>query len=572
MNRAKLVKQIEALNNAPSEDKTAWLLGAADSVEFMKRDALADDIVIWASASHVLIHGVLAPAEKTTPPDFDDLRRMMVFPDASWGIEHVSGGGEPDRVYLSPPLSSPGCKSLVGGEKLIFKRGFEGMNDYVPPIEISQKLVHSLRLHFVAERHAYCKLNDQGDLEDIINIVNITNGWGDRDGTAITIRAEELYEYMVLSGTTLIRKFDFTRTDKNFSSWSNDDRSEEQDASLSYHCGKGAAASFCNGVQVISAPFTYEDVLQKYMNEREGVGRRYVPFIIHDWRNKHIVETSGAPGNLTNYFTKTEGLPFEVSPAFFRPEVLHKYKADPEKYKIENRSISCRGAWHLETYDINSEGQVHSYIIYLSRLPYEEQLYWKSFNEPPKGPISARAIQTDFEGVWSTEYDPLENLKRHVRALDELAPAWWNPRRDGLISVVHLPATDSVAEWADEIHKLDQMLVEGFLPRPLRELITAKGGAFEQPWGSLRLLEEVFVVGGMQAAEAKAAVEPLKRLHALRTPLKGHGALNERKALAAEARAQFGSFRAHFTQLAAGCDTALKRIIDELLPRSDIAG
>lgn len=189
MNRAKLVKQIEALNNAPSDDKTAWLLGAADAVEFMKRDALADDIVIWASASHVLIHGVLAPAEKTTPPDFDDLRRMMVFPDASWGIEHVSGGGEPDRVYLSPPLSSPGCKSLVGGEKLIFKRGFDGMNDYVPPIEISQKLVHSLRLHFVAERHAYCKLNEQGDLEDVINIVNITNAWGDRDGTAITIRA-----------------------------------------------------------------------------------------------------------------------------------------------------------------------------------------------------------------------------------------------------------------------------------------------------------------------------------------------------------------------------------------------
>jgi hypothetical protein len=129
----------------------------------------------------------------------------------------------------------------------------------------------------------------------------------------------------------------------------------------------------------------------------------------------------------------------------------------------------------------------------------------------------------------------------------------------------------AATEWADEIHKLDQMLVEGFQPRPLRELVTAKGGTFEQPWGSLRLLEEMFVAGGMPPADAKGVVEPLKRLHALRTPLKGHGALSDRKALAAEARTEFGSFRAHFTQLAAGCDTALKRIIDELLPGSDIA-
>jgi hypothetical protein len=310
--------------------------------------------------------------------------------------------------------------------------------------------------------------------------------------------------------------------------------------------------------------------MQNYINEREGVSKQYASFLIYDWRNKRMLETSGAPGNLANYFTKSEGLPYEVSPAFFRPEVLQKYKADPEKYSIESRSISCRGAWHLETYDINAEGQVHSYIRYLSHLPYEEQLYWKSFNEPPKGSISARAYQTDFEGVWSTDYDPLENLKRHVRALDELAPAWWNPRRDGLIDVVNLPATNSAAEWADEIHKLDQMLVEGFQPKPLREFITVRGGSFEPPWGSLRLLEEMFIAGGMPATEAKAVLEPLRGLHALRTPLKGHGALNVRKALAAKARTEFGSFRAHFTQLASDCDTALKRIIDELLPGSKI--
>ena len=42
------------------------------------------------------------------------------------------------------------------------------MSNYDAPIELSQKLVHSLGLHFIAERSAYCSLNSEGDLEEII--------------------------------------------------------------------------------------------------------------------------------------------------------------------------------------------------------------------------------------------------------------------------------------------------------------------------------------------------------------------------------------------------------------------
>jgi hypothetical protein len=33
------------------------------------------------------------------------------------------------------------------------------------------------------------------------------------------------------------------------------------------------------------------------------------------------------------------------------------------------------------TFDINDEGQVHTYLRYLRDLPYKGQLYWKAFNE-----------------------------------------------------------------------------------------------------------------------------------------------------------------------------------------------
>ncbi len=58
----------------------------------------------------------------------------------------------------------------------------------------------------------------------------------------------------------------------------------------------------------------------------------------YDWRNKRVTKISTDPAATTNYF-QAEGnaLPFELSPAFFRPEVLLKYKADRDKYTVGER-------------------------------------------------------------------------------------------------------------------------------------------------------------------------------------------------------------------------------------------
>ena len=51
----------------------------------------------------------------------------------------------------------------------------------------------------------------------------------------------------------------------------------------------------------------------------------------HDRKHDRIAEISCAPSALANYFTESD-LPFEITPAFFHPEVLLKYKMDREKY------------------------------------------------------------------------------------------------------------------------------------------------------------------------------------------------------------------------------------------------
>jgi hypothetical protein len=145
-----VLRELEGISRIPEADAGEWLSSAEKSVEFLKQHVQSDRLVLFASMPRVLIHVVLAPLNNLDPPNQDDLTHDFVTPDEAWAIEHASGGGQPDRVYLFPPLA--GSKTLKDGEKLYFSRSFAGSRRN--SIEISQKLVHALDLHFIEERNA----------------------------------------------------------------------------------------------------------------------------------------------------------------------------------------------------------------------------------------------------------------------------------------------------------------------------------------------------------------------------------------------------------------------------------
>ncbi len=558
------IADLKKINEMPSDDSQAWLVGAEDSLNFLKQSSNSDDIVIFASGKCVLIHGVLAPSENLTSPDGEDLQyKNPPMLDDSWAIQKVWGGGEEHRMYLEAPLSST-SKSFQGGEKLIFKRSFMGVSNAPYSIELSQKLIHSLNLHYMPERTAYCRLDSRGDFDDIIKITQL-----DKDSTwdyinVVTIRRKELDTYMALTNTCLVLRFDFTRVRwGNFADWGEIDRYKRDTLDLFYHGGTSSQGSFCNGAFIVRPRMTVNDLVQEWKNEDNSIDRHYATFKIHDRKNDINAETSCAPEFLSNYFQDSE-LPWEISPAFFRPEVLHRFKADSEKYTLEDRSIGCRNAWYLKTYDINEAGQVHTYIGYLADLPYEEQLYWQSFNEWPKASISARAHQTDIVGSWDETYEPLSKLKHTVSLMDGAPPDWWKPRGETLSDAVRYPATDSTKEWADEILALDQFLVEGFLVKPLRAIAMTDGRTIEQSWGSLRVLQEALVARKCTEELAKSLVLPLQKLHTLRTEVRGHATTEKKMKAESEARTNFGTFRAHFIQLVTDCEKALNEILTKL--------
>lgn len=561
-------KDLLAIAAPPAADDGRWMTDAESSVDFLRVNARADEIVIFAIAPMALIVGALAPIGNVTPPDGDDLQNATFFTDATWNIQK-SWSSEGHRVYLEPPFSGRG-RSMAGGEPLVHRRTLRGVQTTRAPSELSEKVVHCLDVYYLPERRAYCRLDKNGDIEDVIRVMAMQLPGSDEVCEVVTILRKDLDAYMALAGMALVLKFDFTRFRPHaFNGWDDRQRFIRDEVDLFFHGGGTANASYVNGAMIVRSQVSVAALEEEWRKEFSGdEEKQYAVFKIYDRKNNREVETSCSPKHIVSYFEKSD-LPWHISPAFFRPEVLHRFKADPEKYTLEERSITCRGAWHLKTYDINEAGQVHTYIGYLADLPYEEQLYWATFNEWPKGPISDRAHKTDILGEWQSDYDPLMSVKSKVRKLDETRPPWWSVRGDAVVDAVLAPATDSPKEWADEILALDQLVVEGFIVTPLRAIARSLGRSPNDSWGSLRVLGEILVGKGCTPDQAKVVMTPLAKLHALRSEIRGHAASAKKEIAIREARTEHGNFRAQFYSLAAGCDEALGVLLEILHGASD---
>ncbi len=460
-----------------------------------------------------------------------------------------------DAVGIESPLANAGSKTLARGEQLVFIRNFEGVPERRRYCEILQRFVHSLGLHYLKARDAWCRLDRHGDIEDIIKVVRINNGDNSESiGKMVLFDRAELLKYSTLTEAVLLRMFDFAYTDPNFTSWNptvQDERTYGDTIRYRYSRNPGAAA-YARGIEIVPFVRSRQAIINEILGRDDS--KQYASFIAVDWKNERIEEISCSPEATANYFKKSDK-PFDTTPAFFRPEVLLKYKGDREKYSLDHRSVGCRGAWYLKTFDINAEGQVHTYLVYLRALPYEEQLHWKQYNEQPKGWISKRAFRTDFQGERSDYYDPLIALKLNLESLDSNVP-WWRLRNQALMDKAHYPVTSSPDEWEDEILHLDQLLVEGFEEKWLR----TRSANPDLRIHSLGLLEECLRQYGFDGERAREILKPLRDLHELRSKVKGHAPGAGAEKLRRNAIEMHGSLREHYWKLAQKCEESLKQI------------
>lgn len=321
----------------PKNSSRDWYGRANESLDFIKDNLEnSEEIMLYAVGKSLYLECVLIPRETADHFNVDEPQNIDIRQDDTWSIERIHDSLNGHQIKLSPPLANSWTEQLKAGEKLVFVRFFNNYHQDEYPIELSQKLVHSLDLYFLPDRSAFCRLTEQGNLEKVIKIYETKVDTGNSIH-AVTILAKYLFKYMAVTNTSLFCRFDATRVNGYDPITSKDGQHKKIHQNHLYFNSFviDQHSSYINGYLIQHSEKTNDDLIVDWTNEFNKE-RQYASFIIYDRKNKKIVECSCNPKYTVNYFTQSE-LPWDISPVFFNPSVLYKYKSDSEKYTLTDR-------------------------------------------------------------------------------------------------------------------------------------------------------------------------------------------------------------------------------------------
>jgi len=567
MNYQKVLEKLNQISKVPKHGTKAygkWV----EQKEFLQflLDTSSGEIPLYISFKETYIYSILLPQNVLKGDYVDDLMEWQCSPDSSWGYGYsFSKKGRPKNISISQPLDSAGSKLLKKATPITFSRHFDGRIERKSYVEVYQQLTHLHDLHFVEEKNAYCRINEDGDIEEVIKIRY------PQDEIIVTIKQDVLDFHMFLAKSVLLRVFDRTICN-DWIGFHEESRQESKfrDQKNEIYAGRGIlfnkdrlpTASWLRGFQIIRNHQPRKKMIA-ILTGKSLEPKKYEKFIALDWKHDRIDECSCDPKKLGNYFIKSDK-PFSTSPAFFKPEVLLKYKQNPEKYTLDQRHITCRNSWDLQTYDINEAGQVHTYLVYLGQLPYSEQLYWKAFNEKPKAGISKRAFKTDFKAEWDLSYEPLSELKKSLENLGKKKSKLWSCANEDLYRQLNYVVSDSLKEWENEIHDLDKLVIEGFNYSYLKKLSKSLE-CYSEELGSIKLLGEILKVKKINETGVNEMINPLEEIHFLRTKFVGHSSGAEANKIREELILKYGDLKSHFRDLLKRTDKAVKLLLEASL-------
>ena len=541
-----LLSQIQELTLEPSDlDAYERWISASDQVALLDDNARTDELIIHASGPHFFVHTVSICKDVLSPLDQEDLLNWSDNPYKSRAF--YDSGHKNAKVQIWESGTSLGSTTSEQTQQLIFMRHFDGLSGEPSYCDVLQEYSHLSDIHWRSEYSSFCRFDENGDFD---HVVSVTLCEDQGEVTLVSFKREPLELYLAASNSVLVRMFDFTLFQLHkFSRWPDQPESLRLENDILFYAQRidPGKAGYVRGIQFVPPSRSDDEIFSiqraKLYEEKEGP---WVEFEVYDFRNNRKTTVSTDPSTTTNYFVAHENsLPYETSPAFFRPEVLSKYKTDREKYVVDEmgRSISCRNVWELRRFDVNEAGQVHAYICYLRDLPYEEQLYWRSFNEPTKDSISKRAFEHDIIGEWSSVPDPLSDLLSVVEKWHHKRVRWWKLRENNLFNHITTPHTSSRDEWAQAFMDLSQLIVEGFVPKAIKHELDTESVAYKKE-GSLILLEKLLVAKSLLPQNKK--LEGLKTTYLIRTKVRAHSGSTQAKTLADDALRSHGTFANHF--------------------------
>lgn len=204
MNYKKILEELDQISKIPkhgTQDYKKWL----EQKEFLQflLDRSVNEVPLYVSFRGIYVYSVMLPKRVLKGNYVDDLIRWQCSADSSWGYGYSFGKNrKPKKIFVSQPFDSAGSKLLRKATPITFWRSFEGKIGQKSYIEVHQFLTHLHNLHFLEENNAYCRLNQDGDIEKVIEIHY------PQEGILMTAKQELLDFHLFLTKSVLLRVFD----------------------------------------------------------------------------------------------------------------------------------------------------------------------------------------------------------------------------------------------------------------------------------------------------------------------------------------------------------------------------
>ncbi|WDQ17060.1 hypothetical protein [Rhodopirellula sp. P2] len=251
-------------------------------------------MILYASFSHLFLHAVLVPPfDPKNESEIADLMDWSLTVDSTWALT-TSG----DDAWIASPLDFVGSKHLGKGEKLVFLRDSDLVDPKRTYIEISQKLTHTLSLHHIPERKAWCKTDDRGDVDEVIKVHDFD---ATDAGRVVSMDMRALRQYAGLTGQWLFRMFDVPRyRSGSFHGFASEMSRQSIPGGSNLHGWIHVAekyASVSRGIQWANPGLTKAEIARTVWGS-DAATEQYESFIAWDWRNQTVDTFSCDPAEL----------------------------------------------------------------------------------------------------------------------------------------------------------------------------------------------------------------------------------------------------------------------------------
>jgi hypothetical protein len=167
-------------------------------------------------------------------------------------------------------------------------------------------------------------------------------------------------------------------------------------------------------------------------------------------------------------------------PVFFSKKVLDKYYTN-SSFSIEWNRLSNR--YFSLKMDNNNDDYIVVFLKDLAMLPHKEQIYWKSYNIEPSSEykFSESFYNSMVLGTWNCGNETVDLvLKEKYSRFNELwyeKHNWYlfkplNPPQDIFFKSLHLPTSNEIEEFCNQIETVTLLLVDSINVEELKTTIT----------------------------------------------------------------------------------------------------